>query len=55
MSGVIVGMETNEVAVQDAHQNVVSHRKNAIDFTRWERCVQEEANLDIFLWVFCTF
>lgn len=49
MPGVIVGMETNQVAVQNTQQQGLSYWENTIDLTAGERCVQEEGNLDILL------
>lgn len=47
MSRVVVGMETDEVAVQDTEQQLVSHGQNPIDLAGGERSVQEEADLDV--------
>jgi hypothetical protein len=45
MSTVIISMESNEVTVQNAKQNLLSHREDSIDFATRERGVQKEANL----------
>lgn len=47
MSRVVVSVETDEVAVQDAQQQLISHGQDPIDLARGEGCVQEEANLDV--------
>lgn len=51
MPGVVVGVETNQIAMQHAQEKLVPDRQNTIDLTAGERSVQEEANLDILLTV----
>lgn len=49
MSGVIIGVETHEIAVQYAIQNLVADGQDSIDFATGEGCVQEESELDVAL------
>lgn len=40
-------MEANQVAVQDAQKELVSHRQNSVDLAGREWGVQKEADLDV--------
>lgn len=51
MAGIVVGVETNEIAVKDTKQNLVTDRENSVNLGAGEGSVQEEANLDILLCV----
>lgn len=51
MTRVIVGMETDEIALENTEQELFSDRENSVDLRGWERSVQEETNLDILLGV----
>lgn len=44
-------MESDQIAVQDAQQQLVAHRQDAVDFAAGKRRVQEEAYFDILLGV----
>jgi hypothetical protein len=52
MSSVVVGVEADQITVEHAHENIVSDWKDAVYLAGREGSVQEEANLDILLWVF---
>lgn len=47
MSGVVVGVEPDEVAMQHTEKELIADGKNAVDLTARERRVQEEADLHI--------
>ena len=49
MTSVVVCVEANEVAVENAEQNLIADGEDSVDLGTGERCVQEEANLDILL------
>jgi hypothetical protein len=49
MTGVVVGVEANEVAMQDTKQEGFSDRQNPVDLTAGKGGVEEEANLDVLL------
>ena len=47
MSGVVIRMEADQVTLQHAHKQLLSHGQNSVYLARRERGVQEESNLDI--------
>ena len=47
MPGVVVGMEANQIAMQDALEQLVANRQDTIDLAAREGRVKEEADLDI--------
>jgi hypothetical protein len=49
VASIVVGVESNEIAMKNAKKNLVSNGKNAVDLTTWERGMEEETNLDILL------
>lgn len=49
MSGIVVGVEADEIAMQYTQKKCLSHRKNSVYLAAREWGVQEEANLDILL------
>ena len=49
MAGVVVCVETNEVAVQDTEQQGFSDGQDPVYLGAGERGVEEEANLDVLL------
>lgn len=51
VTSVVVGMESDEIAVEDARQEGFANGKDTVNFGRRERRVQEEANLDVLLGV----
>jgi hypothetical protein len=48
---VVVGVETNQVALEYTLEDLISHGENAVDFRTGERCVEEKADLDVLLGV----
>ena len=51
MTSIVVCVEANEVAVENAEQDLIADGEDSVDLGTGERCVQEEANLDILLGV----
>jgi hypothetical protein len=51
MSSIVVCMEPDQVAVEDASQQRLTDRQNPVDLAARKRCVEEEANLDVLLGV----
>lgn len=51
MSRVVVCVEANQVALEDAKQQLLANRKDTVDLAAGERSMQEEANLDVLLGV----
>lgn len=49
--GVVVGVEANQVAVEDTQQKRFPDGQDAVDLTAGEGGVKEEANLDVLLGV----
>lgn len=49
VASVIVSVEPNQIAVQDSIENLIADWQDTVDFTGWERSVQEEAELDVTL------
>jgi hypothetical protein len=47
MSGIIVCVKSDKIALQDTQQKLFSDRKDSIDFAAREGRVEEEANLDV--------
>jgi hypothetical protein len=47
MPSIVVGMEADKIAVQDAKEQSFSHGENPVDLAARERSVKEEADLDI--------
>jgi hypothetical protein len=47
VTGVVVRVEADEVAVEDTEQDLVANGENAVDLGAGEGCVQEEADLDV--------
>ena len=50
MSSVVVGVEPNEIAVEETGKKGLSDRQDSVDFTAGEWGMEEEANLDV---LFC--
>ena len=48
---IVVSMESNQVAMENAYKNVVAYRKDAVDLAAGEWGVQEESDLDVGLLV----
>ena len=51
MTRVVVGVESNKIAMQDTQEKLIAHGQNPVDLTTGERRVQEESDLDILLTV----
>ena len=51
MAGIVVGVETNEIAVEDTKQDLVTDGEDSVNLGAGEGSVQEETNLDILLGV----
>ena len=49
MPGVVIGVETNQVAMQDSQEQLIANGENAVDLAAREGSVQEETNLDVLL------
>jgi hypothetical protein len=49
VTSVVVCMEADEIAVEYTEQDFVSHGEDTVDFGAGKWCVEEEADLDIFL------
>ncbi len=49
MSGVVVCVEADQIAVKDTQEQGLSDGKDSVDFTTREGRMQEEANLDVLL------
>lgn len=49
MTSVVIGMESNKIAMQDTQEKLVAHRQNPVDLTAGEGRMQEKADLDILL------
>ena len=49
MASIVVGVESDQIAMQHTKEEFVSDRQNTINFAAGEWCVQEEANFDIVL------
>lgn len=49
MPGIVIGVETDQVAMQNTQEKLIANRENAIDLATRERSVQEETNLDVVL------
>lgn len=49
MTGIVVSVEADEVAVQDTTQQLLSDGENPVDFGAGEGRVKEEADLNILL------
>lgn len=47
MPGVVISVETNQVAMQDTQQKLIANGENAVDLTAGERSMQEEPNFDV--------
>lgn len=47
VSSVVVGVKSDEIAMQDTEKDLIADREDAVDLTAWEWGVQEEANLHI--------
>lgn len=47
MARIVVRVESNEIAVEDTEQNLVTDGQDSVDLGAREGRVQEEANLDI--------
>ena len=47
MPCIVVGVETNEIAVKNPEEDLVSDWKDSVDLGGWKWCVEKEANLDI--------
>lgn len=52
MAGVVVGMESNKIAMQDTKEDFIAHWEDTVDLAAWKRGVEEEANLHVLLCVF---
>lgn len=49
MAGIVIGVETNQVAMQNSQEKLIANGENAIDLATREGSVKEEANLDVLL------
>lgn len=49
MPGVVIGVEANQVAMQNSQEELIANGENAIDLATREGSVQEETNLDVLL------
>lgn len=49
MPGVVISVETNQVAMQNSEKKLIANRENAIDLATREGSVQEETNFDVLL------
>lgn len=49
MTSVVIGVESNKIAMQDTQEKLVTHRQNPVDLTAGEGRMQEKADLDILL------
>lgn len=47
MARVIKGVEANKVAVENPLEEISPNWQDSVYLTAWERCMQEETNLDI--------
>jgi len=45
MPSVVIGMESDQIAVEDSEEDLVPHREDTIYFAAREWCVQEKADL----------
>lgn len=51
MAGIVVGVETNEIAVEHTKEDLVTDGEDSVNLGAGEGSVQEEANLDVLLGV----
>jgi hypothetical protein len=51
VSSIIIGVKSDQIAVQYAVEDLVTDRQNSVDFTTGEGSVQEETELDVALGV----
>ena len=51
MSGVIVCVEADQIALEDTEEQLFPNREDTVDLAAGERRVQEEADFDVFLCV----
>lgn len=49
VSGIVVGVEADQIAVKDASKDLVAYWKDTVDLATRERGVKEEAELDVLL------
>lgn len=49
MPSIVVGVEADQVTVQDTEKNLVPYRQDTVDLRARERCVQEESEFDVLL------
>ena len=49
MTSVIIGIESDKVAVQNAQKKLITQRQDTVDFTARERSIQEEPDLNILI------
>lgn len=49
MTGIVVRVETDEVAVQDTVEDLVAHWEDTVNLATWEGRMQEEAEFHIAL------
>ncbi|KAI6763063.1 hypothetical protein HG530_009043 [Fusarium avenaceum] len=47
MTGIVVCVETDEIAVEKTGKESLSYRQDSVNFAAWERGMEKEANLDI--------
>lgn len=49
MSGIVIGVESNEITVQNTEKESLSNGQDTIDLARWEGSMEEESDLDVLL------
>lgn len=49
MPGIVIGVEADQVTMQNAQEKLIANGENAIDLATRERSVQEEPDLDVLL------
>jgi hypothetical protein len=49
MSSVVVGVETDQIAMQYSEKYLIAHWQYSVYFAAGKWCVQEKAKFDIFL------
>ena len=49
MAGVVVGVETDQIALKDTKKEFLSDWQDSVDLRGRERCMEEEADLDVLL------
>jgi len=47
VSGIVVGVESDEIRVENTLEDFVTDWQDAVNFTAWKWSVKEEADLDV--------